>query len=272
MLALLAALKKGKHDVRAVMEGPAKSLWQRRFSALPLYPDLHRAISDADVLLSSTGWASDLEHEARILAGKKGIYSIAVLDHWVNYKMRFVRGDVTIYPDELWVVDAEAYAIARSTFPTMKILEIPNFYLQEQIALLPSPSRNSPQLLYVLEPARNDWGRDRQGEFQALDYFVQNLDRLNLPAGTVINVRPHPSDPVGKYDSWIGEHEHRHVVLDNSPDMNTALARAAWVAGCETYALVLALAAGRHAYCTLPPWAPPCRLPQQGIIHLKDLR
>ena len=43
---------------------------------------------------------------------------------------------------------------------------------------------------------------------------------------------------------------------------------ARWVVGCESQALVVALAAGRQVWSSLPPWAPPCRLPQAGVQRL----
>ena len=53
--------------------------------------------------------------------------------------------------------------------------------------------------------------------------------------------------------------------------LSDALSRAKWVAGCQTYAMTLALKAGRIVFGTLPPWAPVCVLPHEGIIHLKDM-
>jgi hypothetical protein len=38
--------------------------------------------------------------------------------------------------------------------------------------------------------------------------------------------------------------------------------------GCESMALVVALAAGREVFSSLPPWAPPCRLPHAGVRRL----
>jgi hypothetical protein len=35
--------------------------------------------------------------------------------------------------------------------------------------------------------------------------------------------------------------------------------------------MVIALAAGRKVVCTLPPWAPECTLPHDGLIHLKKI-
>ena len=58
--------------------------------------------------------------------------------------------------------------------------------------------------------------------------------------------------------------------MDNSPSLALSISKAKWVAGCESYALVVALASGRNVYCALPPWAPTCRLPHPGITHLKN--
>ena len=59
--------------------------------------------------------------------------------------------------------------------------------------------------------------------------------------------------------------------LDRSATLAEALDGVAWVAGLESTALVLALATGRRAVCLQPPWAPRARLPQRGLIHLRDL-
>ena len=131
------------------------------------------------------------------------------------------------------------------------------------------PAGSDDELLYVLEPARSDWGRQAPGEFQALDYFAQNRHRLPLPPGTRIRLRPHPSDPPGKYEDWL-RRQAPDFTLDISANLPEALARAQWVAGCESFALVVALAAGRRVICTLPPWAPACRLPHAGLLHLKQ--
>ena len=82
-------------------------------------------------------------------------------------------------------------------------------------------------------------------------------------------LRPHPTDAPGKYDDWIARHG-TCARLDPSKSLVEAIARCAWVAGMESNAMVVALAAQRRVVCTLPPWAPPCRLPHRGLIHLKE--
>lgn len=269
ILSWLAA--KPQRDVRPVMEGPARRLWQARFPDWPVCDTIDRALDGAAALLSGTGWSSSLEHSARKEAREMGIRSAAVIDHWVNYQARFIRDGQAVYPDEYWVTDPHALDEARRCFPDAAVRMMPNLYLAEQLARIPSLKPGRSEVLYVLEPARSDWGRNQPGEFQALDYFGSRLDALGLDLETPIRLRPHPSDPIGKYDAWIARNESLNVTLDNSADIAEAIANAEWVAGCESFALVVALEARRKVICTLPPWAPPCSLPHNGLIHLKKI-
>lgn len=275
---LIAAWLRGwAGDIRLCMTGPAAELWCRQEPGAELLP-IERALDGAATLLTGTGWASDYEHEARKRAKSLGIHSIAVVDHWVNYRERFIRHGELILPNELWVADAYAKAEARACFPGMPVRELPNLYLQglvdEVIACDPvAPVEKPGHVLYVLEPIRRDWGASerqdpRSGELQAFEYFLAYLERVGA-AGAHIVLRPHPSDLAGKYDDWLV----RFAGLDLEIDAGTPLARqiacADWVVGCESFALVAALEAGRVVYSSLPPWAPPCSLPHRGLRHMR---
>ncbi|MFJ9450921.1 hypothetical protein [Herbaspirillum sp. NPDC101397] len=270
---IIAALKhSGRTDWRACMQGPAYRLWIESFPEIPVYETPEEALEGVELLISGTGWASDCEHLARLAARRMNIPSVAVIDHWVNYAERFVRDAEVVWPDEFWVTDEDALAIAQASFPGARVVQVENWYLRQQLAKIAAvPRPLMPELLYVLEPARSDWGRGHPGEFQALDYFVEKLSLLDLPSTIQIRLRPHPSDPLGKYDDWIRRHPQLNLILDDSPAIFESLGRADWVAGCESFALALALQAGRVVYCTQPPWAPPCRLPQSGLIRLGEL-
>jgi len=255
-------------SVSAYVEGPAKKLWDEAFPDSYIYNNLSELLAKSGTLITGTGWASNLEHIARVEAKAKGIYSIAVLDHWVNYEDRFVREKELVLPDELWVVDEYALRMARNIFPSLKITLIPDFYADQQVKMIASVAAAN-ELLYLLEPMRSDWGRDELGEFQALRYFFERLPQLSLPAKTVIRLRPHPSDSPGKYDLFLGEFSSYLILLDTE-NLIKSLSRARWVVGCQTYAMTLALKIKRTVYCSLPPWAPACKLPHDGLIHIKE--
>lgn len=266
VLAMLAQ-EDSSAAVRAFMTGPALAAWHSRFGDAGLFATVDEALDGAASLLSGTGWASDVEHAARIAAKARGLPSAAMLDHWVNYPPRFMRAGETVLPDQVWVTDDDALRIARRDLPGADIRLKPNHYMREQLAAVRPPGE-APVLLYLLEPARDNWGRDGAGEFQALDYFMLRQPLPGVPAGTRILLRPHPSDPPDKYDVWLAG-AGPGVALDKSSTLAEALSVARWVAGCESYAMAVALEAGRTVFSTLPPWAPQCRLPQAGIVHLR---
>ncbi len=269
---ILAWLRCGEPgDWLPCLAGPALKLWQQSFEVV-VQSDLTETISQCHTLLSGTGWASDLEHDARRIARQFGVKSIAVVDHWTNYRERFVRNGEEILPDEIWVSDGHAKRMAGTLFPQILVVQQPNLYqttlVQEIGPIVPD---RADRLLYVLEPVR-DWTRSSQaGEFAALDYFMTRLPALKISLGTTIRLRPHPSDPPGKYDQWILRQRHPHIAVDDSPTLGAALAWSTVVVGCQTYAMVIAAAAGRKVFSSLPPCAPACVLPQPEIIRLSEL-
>jgi len=257
----------GIADCRPAMAGPAGRIWAENFPHAPLLT-LEEALVGARSVLSGTGWASDFEHRARASARARGIPSVAVIDHWVNYRERFQRDGEEILPDLVWVTDSDALAEARRAIPEVAAIERPNLYLRSQaVAAGRRPTRGD--LLFVAEPARSDWGQGIPGEFQTLDYLAAHRDTAGIDPDAPLRIRPHPSDPAGKYDAWIASHP--GACLDESADMAEALRDASWVAGLQSTALVIALEAGRPAICALPPAAPPCSLPQSGLLHLRQL-
>ena len=252
---------------RVLAEGPARAIWAQRFGEDAICGRDPEAIDGLAALVSGTGWASDFEHRARLAAARQSVRSVAVIDHWVNYAMRFEREGVVQLPDIIWVGDEEAQRIARSTFPDCAVSLQPNLYLAQQVRAA-GPVPDDGDALFLLEPARSDWGRALAGEFQALDFFMAQRAAAGVPQGAGIRIRPHPSDPPGKYAEWMARHPRTR--LDRSPDMASALQAARWVAGMNSAGLVIALAAGREVICALPPHAPRCVLPHTGIRTLVE--
>jgi hypothetical protein len=261
------------HHFKMLLQGPAEKAWHHHPVPLP-HVVLHnslKAIEGCHSVLTGTGWASNLEHQARQTAQCLGIPSIAVIDHWVNYAMRFERDGVVVLPTQIWVADEAAARLAQAQFEGVPVLELPNVYLQQLVQHIPPVPAGCRNLLFVLEPVRNDWGRGVQGEFQALDFLVQHLAQVVGHEPVQITLRPHPSDPPDKYTAWIQAQGSLNIQLDQQMDLNQSIAQARWVVGVESFALVVAHAAGRETFSALPPWAHRCRLPIQGLVHLQNL-
>jgi len=278
-----------------VLGGSCRIVFRARLgSATGYFHTLEEALAGAHVLISGTGWASDLEHRARRLARQRGIPSVAVLDHWANYSERFQRGDEEQLPDALWVADAEAAALAITAFPDLPVLQLPNHWLEGLCSAVQAirisdagdrqPRLPARRLLYLLEPIRQPWhqspgGPSEAGEFQGLRYWLRQLPRLTKQGWVApqheleaLALRPHPSDPAGKYDALIAEAAATWPIqLDRASTLAEALSWADAAFGCETQALVAAMACKLPAFSTAPPWTPPCRLPQATLLHLSRL-
>jgi hypothetical protein len=255
-------------EVRPVMSGPALAIWCHQFPDRKFMTELPEAFSGAAAVLSGTGWSSALEHDARCLARRLKLRSVAVIDHWVNYAMRFERRGTVCLPDELWVTDIDAERIALDAFDLPVVLK-PNPYFDGQIAAAGPPPTDG-DVLFLCEPARSDWGRGVPGEFQALDYFMAHRGVLGIGPKVAIRLRPHPSEDPHKYDRWLAARACAPVSRDGSGELAQAMAPARWVVGGNSYALVIAAQSGRQAVSILPDWAPTCVLPHAGIVHLRD--
>ena len=253
--------------------GPAKKIFEKKIGSVKNLP-FREAINKSNYAITGTGWATDLEYNAIKYAKDKQIPVIAYLDHYVNYKERFIRNDLEILPNQFWVTDKYSFDICKNIFPSTKLKIVDNFYLKDQLSQIKKiDDLIEDNLLYILEPTRNKWGKNKLGEFQALDYFLSKLSFLNLPRNTKINLRPHPSDKFGKYDSWIKERKEPFKFLINeSLSLNESISKSKWIVGCESYALVIAIEAGRKVFTSLPSWAHECRLPQKKIVKMKNLK
>jgi len=266
-------------DVQVHVGGPAEILWRNNFPSIGT-TSLMTALSGATALLCGTGWASKLEYNAMTDARKLGIPIFAAIDHWVNYRQRFLRDGVEILPNEVWVSDHYALLEAIRQLPEVNVREYENSYLKEQVRsvlALTSISKGvlrTTRVLYALEPIRESWSCEdpRPGEFQALDYFLSQLFLLGLDETCEIRLRPHPSDPSGKYDEWIVKTKMANVSLAPHESISEAIAWADIVAGCESFVLIIGLKSGRKVVSTLPPWANKIRLPHKGIIRLNKLK
>lgn len=260
---------------RFCLEGPAAKSFQTQKPNIEL-SSLEGVLIDAEILLTGTGWSSSLEHNARILAKNNGIKSIAVIDHWVNYKARFVRDHEEVLPDIIWVSDKYAYRKAKRSFPKIEIVEQRNDYIQSQVDKVLSKeidrSKGVTNILYVLEPIRDAWAGDEvAGEFQALDFFIDSIPILNLGEELSIILKPHPSDPEGKYDYWVNSLSLSNIRIEKKQNLASMLAWSDVVVGCETYAMTVALAANKRVISSLPKHAHNCRLPYGNIERLNQI-
>ena len=283
---LLSWLEPLDKQLRFYLEGPALEMLRKERPQARNEKNLEACLNQCQLLLSGTGWSSNLEHHARSIAQRQKMKSVAVIDHWVNYDKRFKRNDSQVLPQGIWVSDEEAAILARKQFPKQWIEQLENKWLNQltkevqnyQAKRSPKgPHSPATKLLYLLEPLRDRTsGEPNGGEFKALEYWLSELEHL-MHIGLInqrknklqLTLRQHPSEPPNKYKEWIEKHcNNWAMALDICPSLPESLGSTDMVFGCETQALVAALACKIPAFSTLPPEFPPNRLPHKQLRHL----
>ena len=256
------------------LDGPALAIARQLFPGLEVC-DIERAIREADWVLCGTGWSTTIEKQAMALARVAGKIVVAVLDHWVNYPPRF-NNPVKPEVDEIWVVDNEAFTLARSLFPDTRVVRKPGRYLEDQAAHV-SSNVQAGQVLFLMEPVRADWPAKISGEttvpgeFSAFHFFLSNLRSAKTSVSQVV-IRPHPSDEPDKYLTLLKQSDcDVEIRVSDELSLSEALSTAEYVVGLNSYAMVVALAANKKVYCALPPEAPECLLPHDGILDLRNV-
>ena len=263
-----------------VLDGPAIKIFERKLGSIK-NNSLLEAIRSCDWVLCGTSWQSDLEKRAIVEAKNVGKKVVTFLDHWVNYSDRFRMNDAAILPDEIWVGDIDAKAIAEDVFPETKIVFVPNPYFKDiklELQSLPKPKNLSKHhsILYVCEPIREHamlahgdprfWGYTEE---EALHFFLKNIEVLDCSIDGV-KIRPHPSEKKEKY-AWVSHAYSLVREIEGNKSLLDQIAEADIVVGSSTMAMVIALLANKRVICSIPPGGSPCPLPQSNIEHMQAM-
>ena len=265
--------------------GPAKTIAQKERPNKTIFTDPKSCIKGCNLLISGTGWASSIEHEALLIAAEQNIPSIAVLDHWVNYEERFVRNGHMQLPDTLWVSDKEAKQIAAILFPDIPITQLPNRWMEDLVRKVNAyrdeyekklPSEPARNLLYLTEPTRDrETGEQTHEELDYLEHWLSQLPSLIskgwIDANQVaLKIRVHPSEALKQYNDWIKSYKGPwNISVDTEASLEKSLAQTDLTFGHETQALVAAICCNIKAISCHPPNKEPGRLPHKNIIKLK---
>ncbi|NTW68479.1 MAG: hypothetical protein HGB23_01355 [Chlorobiaceae bacterium] len=268
-------------DVLYVLDGPARTIFERKLGKIEIIA-LDEAIRKSTSIICSTSWASDIEFNAIKLARTANKRSIAFLDHWVNYRDRFVRSAETVLPDEIWVGDVFAKNIAQEVFPDIAVTLVDNPYFKDVRKELLSnqscrpSSQDAISILYVCEPiSRHALLRHGDARFwgyveeDALRYFLSNTSVLGKPIERIL-IRAHPSENADKY-SWVQNEFNLPIEFGAIRTLSEEIAGCDVIVGCESMALVVGLLAGKKVISCIPPHGRACVLPHTEIIKIKDI-
>ena len=207
------------------------------------------------------------------MAKKKEIHSISYLDHWINYKERFLRKKILTLPNEIWVGDKLAYQLAQKKFKKnkTKIKIVKNMFFFD-VKKQSKKIKSKKQLLYVTTPIA-DFAKDNYGdrcfygftEESALLYFLNNIDKIKSRFN-IIKIRPHPSENKSKYIKF--KKYDKRIIIDKSKNILDDILISRVVVGYNSMAMILASIVGKKVISCLPKGKLKNILPIKKMIHI----
>jgi hypothetical protein len=256
--------------VEVFARGPSREIFRGGSFALSNDEPLFDFLSRQRSLLIGTGWVSDLEQNARKIASTLSIPSISVLDHWVNYRDRFISHGNFLCSEAVLVFDEYGVRECERVFSEdeVQIVMTENPYVSGLVSKINTKECEGKSHLYLCEPMRTDWGRGTPGEFQALEYFLQHKSKLGLGEDQQIGLRLHPTEPRDKYTHFLSNTPELYLLRDTY--LEEDIGRSSAVIGVSSAALIPAFLSGRRTISCLPPWAGKRVLPHSEIEYIRD--
>jgi hypothetical protein len=276
--------KEGRYQF--LLEGPAVKIFSRKLPNIPLVTRevLDSNLQNFNLVLAGTGWESDLEKRAIVRAREKGVKVAAYLDHWTGYQERFMLDNRITLPDEIWVGDRHAHALATSTFPGCPVKLEPNLYFEELLAsvravTLHHEKKKGIRVLYVCEPtsrvAQKNYGDPRYWgytEFEALEGYLRFAVSQAKDIAR-IRVRLHPTEQSGKYHGIIDQYRQIFEIEESGErPLIEDCAWADWIVGCQSMSMVIGVLLKKPVFSCIPAGGQPLALPFGEIVALFNPR
>jgi hypothetical protein len=176
---------------RAFISGPAKRIFT---NSGVLFDEMEQLseIKECDVVITGSGWMSQLEVTAIKEAKLRKIPCITVLDHWVNYLERFGE-DENSKPQILAVTNSLALQIAHEKFPNELVWLLPDFQLKNYRDLIKQTKSKPSSALILLEPNSSSISEFPINR-EAIENLIQSAFYLKRVRGLrSVVIRPHPS-------------------------------------------------------------------------------
>ncbi|MFH1077796.1 MAG: hypothetical protein V1745_00725 [Patescibacteria group bacterium] len=268
--------------------GAAIKPFTRKGVPFMAYPDdadaeaLLERCGPLEMVIANPSWSSSFETDLIRAAKARGIPTVSYLDHWVNYRERFLyphEGWERNLPDELWVGDSHAVEIAQRDFSGRTVRLVPNqafVEMKEEFAEAMRKITEDPQaILFVSEPI--DSGVNALGDMEPISFTETEV--LEAVIGVVVRhapdrrliIRLHPAEPRGKFDAVVAASgASLDIRVSDGRTLCEDIASAPVVVGVETMALAAVVICGKRAISVFLDESARCRLPFPEIVKLKN--
>lgn len=148
-------------------------------------------VMNCDLIITGSGWMSQLEVTAIEEAKQRGIPCLTILDHWVNYLERFGSCENNL-PQILAVTNSVALQIAQEKFPNKLVWLLPDFQVENYQKRMRQSKKTPSCALILLEPTStlNSMFAISDGIIEELIESAISLKRARGLSAVILRLHP----------------------------------------------------------------------------------
>ena len=260
ILVAIARRNKAKNKIRLNLSGPAIKIFERE----ELYANnnnsnfnLEREILGSDYIITGTSQKNSHELEAIQVAKSHSKKTISLLDHWTNYKERFLLFDKLILPNQIWVFDSYAEELALRFFKDTKVVRHKNLYIEDQIKYFEEiNSQTSQYVLYLCQNLNDHREEIPFNDIDAISFFLKNKHLCDknskTPKLNTVCIRVHPSQKSFDLQLLKKRFPQIRIIQQTKPSLLNQISESSYVVGVDTMAMALAVELRKEVFCSIP--------------------
>ncbi len=230
----------------ALLGGPAKRIFEFSNVSFEEVGVLSELMA-CDLLITGSGWMSDLEMTAISEAKSRGVNCITILDHWVNYLSRF-GDDKHSYPQIIAVTNTLALQIAQEVFPNSVVYLLPDFQLIFYQGVIQSRVSQPDSVLLVSEPLLKLSSKFEVNESEIVELIHLGESLREVKRLEKVIIRLHPSQIHDQKILNLLQDYGEVVDVSTEPWLIDDLLQARVVLGLNSYALYISSMCGIQTY------------------------
>ena len=219
---------------------------------------------NVDEVILTSGWSTNFEIKNLIQAKKLKKKTVVLLDHWSNYKERFLYKKKIYLPDIIWVVDLKAKKKIQEIFPSAKVVLKKNYYFEylKKIKLKKSIKKNC--ILYICDPkSKKISGYNEKDSF---NFFMKNIHKIVKLHNFKLTIRKHPLQK--KIQNFF--FKYKNINFSKSKDILEDISKNDIIVGSGSMGLITATFFKKKVFSSVPPGAK-FLLPSKKIKLIREI-
>jgi hypothetical protein len=188
---------------------------------------------EPDFVFCGTSYTSKIELEYILAAEKNNVLSYAFIDHWTNFRNRFLYKDSYLFPDIILVIDERAKQLAAADNIAPEIIEVfgnpyyswlknwqPALSKNQLLALLNISRPKGKLVVFAPDPLSNVNGKEIYGfdEISATEKINTILESNNFDFDFVI--KAHPNQNLKALKAVTGN---KIIIAETEADINSLI-------------------------------------------------